>query len=166
RSRGRRRTRSRSSGSAWPRRRHARLLWRPSCRDSRAGAGTCLGSLKQAPDKATRPEVCRSAAGGGSKSWHPGALGTGIDLVDNRGTMADDTNDAATTVLVVEDDFDLRDALVPILEYEGHRVVSAANGREALDWLHAMPPPSLILLDLMMPVMNGEEFRAEQLRDP
>src|SRR5438552_662236 len=57
------------------------------------------------------------------------------------GTMADDTNDAATTVLVVEDDFDLRDALVPILEYEGHRVVSAANGREALDWLHAMPPP-------------------------
>ena len=80
--------------------------------------------------------------------------------------MADDTNDAATTVLVVEDAFDLRDALVPILEYEGHRVVSAANGREALDWLHAMPPPSLILLDLMMPVMNGEEFRAEQLRDP
>ena len=80
--------------------------------------------------------------------------------------MPDDTNDGATTVLVVEDDFDLRDALVPILEYEGHRVVSAANGKEALERLHAMPPPSLILLDLMMPVMSGEEFRAEQLRDP
>src|SRR5262245_8815338 len=83
------------------------------------------------------------------------------------GRMAEDERDAAeTSVLVVEDDFDLRDALVPILEYEGHRVVSAANGREALDRLQAMPLPSLILLDLMMPVMNGEAFRAEQLRDP
>ena len=81
--------------------------------------------------------------------------------------MPDETNnDGATTVLVVEDDFDLRDALVPILEYEGHRVVSAANGKEALERLQTMPPPSLILLDLMMPVMSGEEFRAEQLRDP
>jgi CheY-like chemotaxis protein len=80
--------------------------------------------------------------------------------------MAEDTTDAATSVLVVEDDFDLRDALVPILEYEGHRVVSAANGREALDQLSTMTPPSLILLDLMMPVMDGEGFRAEQLRDP
>ena len=43
--------------------------------------------------------------------------------------MPDEMNDGATTVLVVEDDFDLRDALVPILEYEGHRVVSAANGK-------------------------------------
>lgn len=77
-----------------------------------------------------------------------------------------ETDAAETSVLVVEDDFDLRDALVPILEYEGHRVVSAANGREALDRLQAMPLPSLILLDLMMPVMNGEAFRAEQLRDP
>ena len=81
--------------------------------------------------------------------------------------MADERDEAAgTSVLVVEDDFDLRDALVPILEYEGHRVVSAANGREALERLHAMPPPSVILLDLMMPVMSGEDFRAEQLRDP
>src|SRR6185503_4662036 len=80
--------------------------------------------------------------------------------------MADETKDPATSVLVVEDDFDLRDALVPILEYEGHRVISAANGREALDQLQAMPPPSVILLDLMMPVMNGEDFRTEQLRDP
>src|SRR5262245_62556418 len=81
--------------------------------------------------------------------------------------MVDDADDRSETVLLVEDDFDLRDALVPILEYEGHHVVSAANGKEALDRLHAMPAaPSLILLDLMMPVMGGEEFRAEQLRDP
>jgi CheY-like chemotaxis protein len=80
--------------------------------------------------------------------------------------MSDDAKAAGATVLVVEDDFDLCDALVPILEYDGHRVVSAANGREALDRLHEMAPPSLILLDLMMPVMDGEQFRAEQLRDP
>jgi CheY-like chemotaxis protein len=81
--------------------------------------------------------------------------------------MVDDAHDGSETVLLVEDDFDLRDALVPILEYEGHHVVSAANGKEALDRLHSMPAaPSLILLDLMMPLMGGEEFRAEQLRDP
>ena len=80
--------------------------------------------------------------------------------------MSDEIEETATTVLVVEDDFDLRDALVPILEYDGHKVVSAANGQEALERLRAMSPPSLILLDLLMPVMNGEEFRVEQLRDP
>jgi CheY-like chemotaxis protein len=80
--------------------------------------------------------------------------------------MAEQPKESPVSVLVVEDDFDLRDALVPILEYEGHKVVSAANGREALDQLHGMPAPSVILLDLMMPVMNGEDFRAAQLRDP
>src|SRR5438128_513477 len=92
-------------------------------------------------------------------------FGRAARIGDNAHPMADDADDASGTVLLVEDDFDLRDALVPILEYDGHRVVSAANGKEALDRLHAMPAaPSLILLDLMMPVMGGEEFRAEQLR--
>jgi CheY-like chemotaxis protein len=81
--------------------------------------------------------------------------------------MADEPTEAGMTVLVIEDDFDLRDALVPVLEYDGHRVVSAANGQEALDRLQTMAnPPSVILLDLMMPVMDGEQFRTEQLRDP
>ena len=81
--------------------------------------------------------------------------------------MAEEPTDDGLTVLVIEDDFDLRDALVPVLEYEGHRVVSVANGQEALDRLHTMgTPPSVILLDLMMPVMDGEQFRSEQLRDP
>ena len=72
----------------------------------------------------------------------------------------------AANILLVEDDFDVRDALIPILEYEGHRVVGAANGQEALDRLRSGAKPSLILLDLMMPGMSGTEFRAEQLRDP
>ncbi len=89
-----------------------------------------------------------------------------MDLRHNDPAMPDPTKDGSTTVLVVEDDFDLRDALVPILEYEGHRVVSAASGKEALEQLQTMPTPSVILLDLMMPGMSGEEFRAEQLRNP
>jgi two-component system, OmpR family, response regulator CpxR len=60
-------------------------------------------------------------------------------------------------VLVVEDDDDVRDGLRDILEEEGYRVWTAANGQEALDRLSALSP-QLILLDLMMPVMNGVEF--------
>src|SRR5262245_2933900 len=80
--------------------------------------------------------------------------------------MADEEREAGVTIMLVEDDFDVRDALIPALEYDGHHVVGAANGREALEQLRAMPAPSLILLDLMMPEMNGTEFRAAQLRDP
>jgi CheY-like chemotaxis protein len=80
--------------------------------------------------------------------------------------MDDSCEPRGSNILLVEDDFDVRDALIPILEYEGHRVVGATNGREALERLRTGPKPSLILLDLMMPVMNGTEFRQEQLRDP
>jgi CheY-like chemotaxis protein len=70
-------------------------------------------------------------------------------------------------VLIVEDDLDIRDALGQILEDEGYVVATAANGQEALDQLRSgAPPPRLILLDLMMPVMNGWQFRAEQMDDP
>jgi len=69
------------------------------------------------------------------------------------------------SILVVEDDPDVRDALTTILETEGYHVVKACDGQEALGQLRASTP-SLILLDLYMPVMNGWAFRAEQLRDP
>jgi len=69
-------------------------------------------------------------------------------------------------VLVVEDDRDVRESLVAVLEDAGYRVMSAADGRAALDLLRAGPRPAVILLDLMMPVMDGFEFRAEQVRDP
>jgi CheY-like chemotaxis protein len=73
---------------------------------------------------------------------------------------------ADTQVLVVDDDFDIRDTLQELLELEGLRVASAANGREALRQLRNGVRPGLILLDLMMPEMSGWEFRGEQLRDP
>jgi CheY-like chemotaxis protein len=70
------------------------------------------------------------------------------------------------TVLVVEDDEDIRETLVEILEDEGYHATGAANGRDALERLRSAAFPHLILLDLMMPVMNGWEFRSEQQRDP
>jgi DNA-binding response OmpR family regulator len=64
-------------------------------------------------------------------------------------------------ILIVEDDEDVRESLSQILEDEGMATLAAKNGREALDLLHATRVrPSLILLDLMMPVMDGWEFRA------
>jgi CheY-like chemotaxis protein len=69
------------------------------------------------------------------------------------------------TVLVVEDDADTRAGLVAFVESEGFPVLAAANGREALELLEAAPaPPRLILLDLMMPVMDGWQFLAERRR--
>ena len=68
------------------------------------------------------------------------------------------TNFEAPTVLVVEDDFNIRETLRDALEIDGYQVVTADNGREALDKIHAGPKPDLILLDMMMPVMSGREF--------
>ncbi len=74
---------------------------------------------------------------------------------------------ASNQVLVVDDDIHIRYALVDALEDEGYRAVSASNGAEALQVLRELPkPPSVILLDLMMPVMDGWQFRAQQQRDP
>ena len=70
------------------------------------------------------------------------------------------------SVLVVDDDADIREVMQLMLEHHGYAVQVATDGAEALARLHAGPRPSLILLDLMMPGMNGLEFRAEQLRDP
>lgn len=66
------------------------------------------------------------------------------------------------TVLVVEDDRAIREALVECLRDEGYHVVEADDGQEGLARLNAMARPCLILLDLMMPTMNGWEFRAVQ----
>jgi CheY-like chemotaxis protein len=58
------------------------------------------------------------------------------------------------TVLVVDDEFDIREAVRDVLEGEGYRVITAVNGQEALDLLATLRP-CVVLLDLMMPVMNG-----------
>jgi CheY-like chemotaxis protein len=69
-------------------------------------------------------------------------------------------------VMIVEDDADLRDTLAEVLRYRGYRVAVASNGAEAKDYLAENQPPGVILLDLMMPVMDGWEFRNSLLADP
>jgi len=69
-------------------------------------------------------------------------------------------------VLVVDDDTDIRTSLCELLEHEGYRVASAANGQEALARLGQGELPCVILLDLMMPIMDGWEFRERQQDDP
>lgn len=72
----------------------------------------------------------------------------------------------APTILIVEDDADIRNDLAAILEDEGYAVMRAADGAEALDQLKASRRPNAILLDLMMPVMDGWQLRQELLKDP
>lgn len=69
-------------------------------------------------------------------------------------------------ILVVEDDDDAREAMVALLQMRGYRAVPAGNGKEALDYLHKAPVPDLIILDLWMPVMDGWQFRDQQVLDP
>jgi CheY-like chemotaxis protein len=69
-------------------------------------------------------------------------------------------------VLIVEDDEDLREMMAQLLTLEGFQAATVANGREALEYLHDTDKPDVILLDLMMPVMDGWEFRRQQQADP
>ncbi|MCM2323081.1 MAG: response regulator [Oligoflexia bacterium] len=65
-------------------------------------------------------------------------------------------------VLIVEDDLDIRETFRQLLELEGYCVLTASNGKEGLEVLQGPQRPSMVLLDLMMPVMNGWEFLEAQ----
>ncbi|MGH7914412.1 MAG: response regulator [Candidatus Binataceae bacterium] len=70
-----------------------------------------------------------------------------------------------SSILVVDDDADYCEALSELLSHEGYSVACAGNGRGALDYLsHSIP--SLIILDLRMPIMDGREFLRVQKLDP
>jgi CheY-like chemotaxis protein len=69
-------------------------------------------------------------------------------------------------VLVVDDDAEIRETLKEVLEEAGYVVSLATNGADALAALSEVRHASLVLLDLMMPVMDGAEFRRRQLADP
>ncbi len=72
---------------------------------------------------------------------------------------------APTDVLVIEDDPLIRDGVAELLRDDGYEVRTAVNGAEALASLRSAPLPDVILLDLMMPVMDGWQFRVEQKKD-
>jgi CheY-like chemotaxis protein len=69
-------------------------------------------------------------------------------------------------ILIVEDDLDIREALADALGCEGYDLVLAQHGQEALELLRDGARPDVILLDLLMPVMSGWQFRQIQLADP
>jgi CheY-like chemotaxis protein len=69
-------------------------------------------------------------------------------------------------ILLVEDDPSTRDAMALALQLQGYKVVTAADGQAALDHLRDDGRPCVILLDLMMPVLDGWAFRQRQQQDP
>ena len=79
--------------------------------------------------------------------------------------MAEPTAETLPTILLVEDDPDMRRYMVTWLEAEGYRVRAASNGREALDAL-VDEVPCVMVVDLAMPVMDGAEFRRRQQQIP
>ena len=80
--------------------------------------------------------------------------------------MLPEKTESQPTVLVVDDDGSLLEVLREVIEGEGYRAVTARSGEHALDLLRAGETPCVILLDLTMPGMGGEEFRRLQVADP
>jgi CheY-like chemotaxis protein len=69
-------------------------------------------------------------------------------------------------ILVVDDNPDIRETLCLVLKAGGYQTAEAANGREAIAWLHSEAAPSVILLDLAMPIMDGYQFLTAKEADP
>lgn len=95
-----------------------------------------------------------------------GGDSAGVPRGPELGSEAGSDVSRAGMIFVVEDDRGVSEALVEVLSDEGYQVMTAGNGAEALARLREAPTPALIVLDLMMPVMDGYAFRAEQLRTP
>ena len=97
------------------------------------------------------------------------ARGVGASAV-RRDLGTPETNDSpsngAASVLVIDDDEDIRFTIASVLEEAGFLVAVASGARQALDYLRTAPLPELILLDLSMPDMDGAGFRSEQQKDP
>jgi len=91
-----------------------------------------------------------------------------VDWAQPHGPADGDREEVASArfVLIVDDDPDLLDVTSFVIENEGMAVETARNGQEALARLGTGRLPALVLLDLMMPVMNGWEFLAEVAKDP
>ncbi len=75
-------------------------------------------------------------------------------------------SESRTRILLVDDDGDLRRSLGEALEEAGYTVTITANGQDALEALRRPPLPHVILLDLLMPVMNGWQFCTAKKADP
>ncbi len=94
-----------------------------------------------------------------------GAASAGDTLGDNSPSEAPSETTPPACLLLVEDSPDVRESLAEVLREKGYRVVPASDGQVALNYLRTSPPPAVILLDLMMPVMNGWTFLGERQED-
>jgi CheY-like chemotaxis protein len=108
-----------------------------------------------------------TAAGAGIDP-HRSALARSVPRAQPRGSAEGESEgvDTSKFVLTVDDDPDLLEVTSFVIEQEGVAVETARNGEEALALLRTGKRPSLVLLDLMMPVMNGWEFLNEIAKDP
>src|SRR5437762_491760 len=101
-----------------------------------------------------------------SSSWRSSASRTNHPAFHLR---TDDSMASASThrcsVLVVDDDAEVRDLLRVALSADGYHVAAVSNGRDALHHLRSQAETCIIVLDLILPVMDGAQFRTAQLRD-
>jgi CheY-like chemotaxis protein len=122
-----------------------------------------LSALKADPDLADIPVIMLTMMDDRNKGFQLGAVDYLVKPVEADRLTAvlrrHQSDPSARRILVVDDDADLRRRLRGLLEKDGWAVDEAADGREALDQLGAKP--SLVLLDLLMPVMDGFEFLSE-----
>ena len=95
-----------------------------------------------------------------------GALTSSIVSAEDADGAVTRVKNYRRSILVVDDDPDIRETVSEILEDEGFEVTPAANGLDALELLRGGLTPALILLDIMMPVMDGRQFREHQLQSP
>jgi len=131
------------------------------CVSSAHGVTAIRCSLNGAPDSHISPLASRRA------DFHGTSRRTENTSVSQRGDPVSDSQRTSFSVLVVDDDDDFRDSVAQVLDEDGFAVLTASDGREAIEVLHsASTKPSVILLDMMMPVMDGWEFREAQRNDP
>ena len=109
-----------------------------------------------------------STEGQGSRFWFRLPMREGpVPIAKRNQTMAEpNVEERRPSILVVDDDEDIRHTLASLLEAEGYDASVAADGQDALRALAEKPLPDLILLDLGMPNVDGLEFRRRQQRDP